>query len=249
MGTDAEAQAAEVTVDDAVDETVVDMPSQRKELKPSAEPEVLTKEQAEKLANERHSKLDKRIAELEKAGKHSAKALELAEARVKAADAALTEANRKAEEAERMALGESPDALSIFEAKVKHRQTVDNFEQQRAKEEAKWAEHEADIEEARAYKVIRMADEISAESGVDAVLLVSMTDAYTDSTKRREKMEALSRVLPKKEAGDDKPNLTKPPKPDSGRTSGKFGKPTLKQLEDMPMEEYTEYVKGRDKRK
>lgn len=249
MGTDAEAKTAEVTVDDSVDNPVVDMPSQDKEPKPSAEPEVLTKEQAEKLANERHSKLDKRIAELEKLTSRSAKAVQAAEARAKAAEAALAEAQRRAEDSERESLKDSPDGLSLFEKQVKHREAVAALERQKAEWETEKATHDADIEEAKSYKVTKMADEIAVDTGVDAALLVSMTDAYTDSTKRREKMEALAKVLPKRETGDNKPNLTKPPKPDSGKTSGRFGKPTLEQLEKMPMAQYAEYVKERDEKK
>ncbi len=248
MVTDAETNAVEAIVDDSVDNPVVDMPSQDKS-KPSAEPEMLTKEQAEKLANERHSKLDKRLAELEKVTSRSTKAAEAAEARAKAAEAALAEARRKAEDSEREALKDSPDGLSLFEKEVKHRESVAAFARQQAEWEAQKATHEADIEEAKSYKVVKMADEIAADAGVDAALLVSMTDAYTDSTKRREKMEALAKVLPKKETGDNKPNLTKPPRPDSGKTSGRFGKPTLEQLEKMSMEQYSEYVKERDQKK
>ncbi len=248
MGTDAEANTAEVTVDDSVDNPVVDMPSQDKELKPSAEPEVLTKEQAEKLANERHSKLDKRIAELEKLTSRSTKAVEAAENRAKAAEAALAEAQRRAEDSERESLKDSPDGLSLFEKEVKHREAEADLVRQKAEWEAQKATYEAEIEEAKTYRVIKMADEIASDKGVDAALLVSMTDAYTDSTKRRAKMEALAKVLPKKEPGD-KFQLPKPPKPDSGRTSGRFGKPTLEQLEKMSMEQYSEYVKERDQKK
>lgn len=249
MERDAAAQAAEVTVDDAVDTPVVDLPSQSEEPKPSAEPEMLTKEQAEKLANERHSKLDKRIAELEKLSGSTTKAVEAAEVRAKAAETALAEARRKAEEAEREGYKDQPEALSLFEERVKHRQAVADLERQKAEWETQKATHEVEIAEAKAYKITRMADEIAADTGVDANLLVSMTDAYTDAQKRREKMEALAKVLPKKEPGDNRPNLTKPPKPDSLKTSGRFGKPTVAQLERMSMDEYADYVKERDKRK
>lgn len=229
MFTDAEVKnPAEAVVNDEVDNPVVDLPSGEKP-KPSTEPEMLTKEQAEKLANERHSKLDKRISELEKITQR-------ADARAKAAEDRLAKAARQAEDAERDSIKDSPDALSLFEQRVKLRQDREAFEAERVA-------HAEDIAEAKQYKITRVADEIASEYEVDSSLLVQLTDGS------REKMEKLAKSLPKKEAGDNKPNLQKPPKPDSGKTSGRFGKPTLDQLEHMSMDEYAEYVKDRDKHK
>ncbi len=241
MGTDAEGKnPTEVVVDDSVDAAVVDLPSTETP-KPSTEPEMLTKEQAEKLTNERHSKLDKRISELEKATSQSTKAREAAEARAKAAEDRLAETQRQAEEAEREEYKDSPDALSLFDQRVKHRQNEERLKKEREAFEAEKATHAEEMSEAKQYKVTKLADEIASTYGVDSSLLIQLTDGS------REKMERLAKSLPKKEAGDNKPNLQKPP--DSGKTSGRFGKPNLAQLESMSMDQYAEYVKERDKHK
>ncbi len=241
METDAEGKnPTEVTVDDSVDTAVVDLPSQDVP-KPSTEPEMLTREQAEKIANERHSKLDKRISELEKITQRSTKATESAEARAKAAEKQLAETARRAEEDERESIKDSPDALSLFDQKVKHRQEVEHLKKEREDFEAERATHAEEVAEAKQYKINKMADEIASTYGVDPSLLVQLTDGSKD------KMERLAKSLPKKEAGDNKPNLQKPP--DSNKPSGRFGKPTLAQLESMNMDQYAEYVQDRDKRK
>jgi len=229
----------EATVDDQVDEPVIDMPSE-KEQTPSNEPEMLTKEQAEKLANEKHSKLDKRISELEKAREGSLKAQEAAAKRAKAAEDALELARKQIDEAERRALGDSPDALSLFDAKMAHKQAVYEFEDARRKFEEEKLQFQEDIAEAKQYKVTKLADDIASEYEVDSALLVQMTDGS------REKMEKLAKVLPKKTA-EDKLNLPKPP--DSNRKSRVLTNPTTDQLNNMSMEEYARYVADRDKAK
>ncbi len=242
--TDAEGKnPTDAVVDDQADATVIDQPSEELP-KPSTEPEMISRQEAEKLANEKHSKLDKRISELEKATKQSTKALEAAQARAEAAQEALMEANRRVEEAERNALGDSPDALSLFEAKIKLRQATNEFEDIKAKWEAEKSQYADDIAEAKAYKVQKTADEIATEYGVEASLLVQLTDGS------REKMERLAKSLPKKEAGDNKPNLRKPP--DSGKPSGKFGNLTTTQLNELAErnpEAYYAYVEERNKKK
>ncbi len=240
MVTDAKEAPKEVTVEDDNNPVVVDGPSRDAEPKPSAEPETLTREQAEKLANERHSKLDKRIVELEKLTIRHATATKAAEDRAKALEQKALEAERKAEEAERNALMDDPDALSLFEKKAQHKQAVAQLEADRkrhAEERVEWA---ADVAEAKAYKTQKLADDIAAEHGVDSATLVSLTDGS------RDKMEKLAKVLPKKGVELPGPNLQKPPKPDSGKRSAAHGPYTMAQLENMTMDQYADYVKERD---
>jgi hypothetical protein len=227
-------------IDGAEDVAHVDQPSGGK-AEPS--PEMLTKEQADKLANEKHSKLDKRIAELEKSTLRASKQVELADKRAKDAENALLEAGRRAEEAERKSLGNTPDALSLFEARIALKQAEAKLQQQRDSFAAEKAIHDEEISEAKTYKLQKMAEEIADETGVDASLLTSMTDGS------REKMEKLAKVLPKKTA-EDKLNLPKPP--DSGKTSGRYGNLTTDQLNKLAENDpdgYARYVEERNKKK
>lgn len=231
----------DTVVDDGDEHSEVDLSSGAKKPVPSTENETLTKEQAEKLANERHSKLDKRIAELERETKQQATQTTAAEARARTAEESLLNAQRRADEAERQGIGESPDAISLFEAKLANRQAQAALAKERAALDAERATHAEEIQEARTYRTTKLADEVASEYGVDSSLLTSLTDGT------REKMEKLAKVLPKKEAGDNKPNLTKPPAPDSGRRSAISGRKTVEQLSNMSMDEYAAYAAERDK--
>lgn len=236
MTTDANTKELEVVTDDndnTVD-VITDQPSASEE-KPSPEPEMLTKEQAEKLANERHSKLDKRIAELTKASEKQEKAAQAAEARAERAQKALDEAQKRLDDAERKSYGDSPDGLKLFERQVALRQKIADVE----KREAELARNEAEIAseaaEAKQYRVEKLAREIAEKNGVDADLLMALTDGTP------EKMEKLAQALPKKTSEPT-------PKPDSGKAASGFGTLTMEQLEKLPMDKYEEYVQERDKK-
>lgn len=239
MDTDAKATTMEVEVDDTVEETAVDLSSEAKP-KPSDEPEMLTKEQAEKLANERHSKLDKRLSELEKSGQTSLKRLEIAEARAKAAEESLAAAKIAAEESERAKFSDSPESLNLYDERVKNRRMQEALDAQKKAFQEEREQHTEELSELKTWKLEKLAGEIATEYGVDAGLLIKLTDGS------RERMELLAKSLPKKE---DKPTFQKPPKPDSGKASGKFGNPSVEQLNNMSMEDYAEYVKERDKKR
>ena len=243
---DANENPMEVVVDDSANATVILKPSEG-EQKPSTE--MLTREQAEKLANERHSKLDARIAELAMMGERATKALEAAKNRADAAEKAVRDAQKAAEDAERRALGDDPDALSLFEAKAAHREAVARLEGEKEELVNQRAELADDIAEVKQYKVTKLADEI-AEAGkdaqghkVDPALLIQLTDGS------KEAMEKLAKVLPLKEAGGDAPNLTKPPAPDSGRRSTAFGNATAEQRQSWTMEQYAAWFAEYDKKK
>ncbi len=241
MVMDARTNPLEVSVDDAVEATEVDIPSVE-ETKPSTEPEMLTREQAEKLANERHSTLDKRISELEKNRGTSAKALEAAVKKAQAAENALAVAQKQLEETERKALGETPDALSLFEAKVAHKRQAEALDERVRQFEQSKSEWDETVIEAKQYKTQKLADEIASnpKHKVDAALLVSMTDGT------REAMEKLATVLPAKTEED---TVVIPHRPDSGARSRVLTNPTVEQLNSMSMEAYAAYVAERDKKK
>ncbi len=241
MVTEPRANPAEVTVDDAVEEPVVDLHSEGEKPEDSTEPELLTKEQVEKLFNKRQATLDKRIFELEKSQLKYTKALEAAAQRTKNAELSLALAQKERDDAERRALGDSPDALTLFEAKIKHKQDVEAMEERQRKFEEDKSEWEDAISEAKQHKVAKIADEVASEYEVDSELLVSMTDGT------REKMEKLAKVLPKKTA-DDVPIIPRRP-PDSGKKSRVLTNPTVEQLSKMSMGQYADYVAERDKDK
>lgn len=215
---------AEVKPEEVVDSELAGDELSKEEPKPSPEPEMLTKEQAEKLANERHSKLDKRIAELEKTTAKQVKALEVALTRAKAAEDALAQAERKS-------LGEDSDALSLYEAKLQAKKDHDALQ-------VEMATYAEEIADAKQYRISKMADEIAAEYGVDPSLLISLTDGT------RVKMENLAKVLPQKE--DEQAKKT-PKKPDSLKTIGGSREPTAEDLEKMSPEDYAEWAKKRYK--
>jgi len=236
---DENANPTEVSVDDVVDEPVVDTPS-KGEQAPSKEPVMLTQEQADKLANERHSKLDKRISEMEKSQAKTTKALEAALARAKTAEDELANARRRTEEAELEAVKDSPDGIALWNAKLKLKQEEASQAEVRRALEAEKTEWEEAVNEAKQYKVTKLADEVASEYEVDSALLVSMTDGS------KEKMEKLAKVLPKKTA-EDKVNLRRAP--DSGRRAAVLTNPTVEQLNSMSMEKYAAWVAERDKNK
>jgi membrane protein involved in colicin uptake len=241
MTTEANARNLEVISEDGNNDVATDeKPSDSKEQKPSTEPEMLTKEQAEKLANERHSKLDKRIAELTKATEKQQKAVRDAEERAMKAQQAYEDSMKRIEEAERKSLGDSPDAVKLFEAQVKHRREVAEHERKVAEFQSEKAKYEEDIAEAKQYKITKAADAIAEEYGVDASLLVSLTDGTS------EKMERLAKSLPKK--GTDETVVRKQQKPDSGKRSSGYGNLTNEQLEKLPMDKYQEMVEARKKK-
>ena len=236
MTLEPEANSEEVTVDDELEEPVVDLHSEEKVSQDSKEHELLTKEQVDK----RQSKLDKRIFELEKAQEKSTKAIEAAAKRAQVAEDALVEARKKTQEAERAALGDTPEAVRLFDARVAQREAADALEERQRRFDDERAEWEDTIAEAKQYKTTRLANEIASEYDVDSELLVSLTDGS------REKMERLAKSLPKKEA-DDKTRLRRPP--DSGRKSTVLTNPTVEQLNNMSMEQYAAYVAQRNKDK
>ena len=220
---------------------VTDATSEETEKVPSSQPEMLTKEQAEKLANERHSKLDKRIAELEKIGTKAAKAISAAEARAQAAEEALANAERAKEEAEFEGVRDNPDALSTLKAKKAVKDAQAQLARDRAQLAREKAEHEEALSEVAKYKTAQKAAEIASKyKGVEASELIDLTDGTP------EKMEKMAIRLSGGKTRESKQE-EKPFQPDSGDGRGGKGKPTMEQLENEPIESYMERAKDRYK--
>ena len=212
-------------------------PSGEKPAEPSAPPEMLTKDQAEKLADQKHSKLDTRIGVLEKQGVACAKALEAADQRAKDAEEALERAERAKEEVELEGIKDNSDALSLFTAKRAHKDAVKALAEATRKLESEKAEHAEEILEAKKWRVFSDATEIASKyKGVEASNLVELTDGSKENMEKLAK--ALSGTKPPKEPKPKKPETMaqedwdklspedqakqgeKPSIPDSGDTTG-----------------------------
>lgn len=188
-------------------------PSEGEPKEPSAQPEMLTKDQAEKLANERHSTLDTKISTLEKAVTKAAKATEAAEKRAAGAEEALSRAAQEREKAELEGIGDNADALSIFHGKRTLREGQETLRRETAELERSKAEHAEALAEVAQVKILQVATEIASRNKVDASTLVELTDGTKDA------MEKLAKVL-----GSVKPK--EPPLiPDSGEHDGGERKP------------------------
>ncbi len=206
------------------------LPSTEKPLESSALPETLTRKEAEKLADEKHAKLDKTIAGLEKAASRSTAALEAAEKRATAAEEAQTEADKAKDAATLKAAGDSPDALSIYQAKIAVRDAQADLKTREAKLETDKREHAADIEDAQNYRKVQLANEIALETGVDANLLIAVTDGT------EEKMRKAAENLPKTGQHQPAPTI-----PDSGGGAGgvkKLSEMTEEELKGMSDKDY-----------
>ena len=216
-----------------------ELPSGESAPEPSTSPEVFTKEQVDKLLNERHSKLDSRIAELERLTTKSTRAMEQANQRTKEAEEALARSLKEQEEKELAEIQDRPDELSLYRAKQRVREEGRKNEQTKKELEASKAEHEEALAEVLTFKLNQVAQAIAAKyEGVDAGLLIQLTD------KTPEKMELLASQLGKAKA---KTPMT--PRPDSGLSSGGAGKLTAEQIEKMSAEDYAQHpsVKARFK--
>lgn len=183
-------------------------PSEEKK-EPSAPPETFTREQAEKLADEKHSVLDKRIAELERADSKKTKALEVAEQRAKDAEARDTERQdaRDAKELE----DANEEQLPIIQQKQRLRKERETFKKQqveasqnRVEFEAEKVSHKEELEAAQATRLETDIWAIGKKHEVDPAWLKSL--GITD-------LEQLDKVA--KGASEKKPF-----EPDSGKTTG-----------------------------
>lgn len=213
-------------------------PSTGGESKPSTQPEVFTKEQVE----ERHSKLDKEIANLTKQNEASTKAIVTAKTQVESYVKRLAEIEEEKARGELEGIRDNPDALSLWQARQTHKESVRALEAQQTSFEQERSQFLTDLEELKSYKSFKGAMEIVSKpeyKGVDAQKLVDLTDGSS------EKMEALAKLL---KAGMGQPAAT-PTLPDSGKSTGGAGEPTAEELESMPVEQYAQWYNNRQKKR
>lgn len=193
-------------------------------------PKVYTEDEVEKKFSQQRSVLDKKIAEMEKALNKFADAKGLAEKRASEAESSLQEMQRQKDDAELAGVRDNPDALGLFQARQRVRQrdaVLAKREQDVMAKESEIAEARREVEE---NKKSKLASAIASKyEGVEADLLLELTDGSP------EKMEALAKRLHKPKARTSK-------SPDSGETIGGTGKPTMEQLENMPMEEFAKHA-------
>lgn len=199
-------------------------PSSESSGTPSTPPETYTREQVDQEIATKHSKLDKRLGELEKAGTRSTAALEAANRRTAVAEEALATVQVEKDRAELETAKGSPDALSLYTAKIAAREIKVGLDQREAALEASKTEHEAEITEARANTKVNLANTIARETGADASQLLNLTDGS------EEKMRELAKVLPK---GNAPASPVNPNIPDSG--TGKGGGRKLSDMSDAEL--------------
>lgn len=233
MGTDTTKEAQEVI--SGGDDVSGEKPEES-----SSNPEMLTREQAEKLANEKHSKLDKRIAELEKTTTKAAKIIEAAESRAAAAEEALANAERAKEEAEFEKVRGDPDALSTFQTKKAVKDAEARVAKDRALLAKERAEHAEALAEIANFKIVQAASEIASKyKGVVASELIDLTDGSP------EKMEKMAIRLSSGKAIGSKAGDSFVP--DSGDGKGDSGQSTAEQRANWSMEQYKKWAEARFK--
>jgi len=213
-------------------------PSGVGESQPSTQPETFTKEQVA----ERHSKLDKTIADLQKANESTKKAIEAANAKAESYAQKLAEIEEQKSRDELNRIGDNPDALSLWQAKQVHKEMVAEFEKSKASFDTERSKFLVDLEEVKNYKTLKSASDIVSKpeyKGVDAQKLVDLTDGSP------EKMEGLAKLL---KAGMGEPTATTI-LPDSGKATGGAGEPNADELDKMSVSQYAEYYARRTKQR
>ena len=170
---------------------------------PSASLEVL-KDQVDKAADKKHSKLDKQIGTLTKSEADAVRRAEDAEARS-------AQLQREKDEAELEAAHGDPERLSVIQRERKLR--VEKAEVERRTREV--TEQEARIkpavEAATDFERKQVAQEIATQYGIEATVLIDHTDGS------REKMESLAKVLAQ---STPSPKVREDLKPDSAISAG-----------------------------
>ena len=173
---------------DQKDALLSGQPSEDKQ-EPSASLEVL-KDQVDKAADKRHSKLDRQIGTLTK--------------RAEDAEARSVQLQREKDETELEAVQGDPKALSVIQRERKIRAEKADIERREAQVKP--------IEErATEFERKELAQEVATQYGVDASLLTEHTDGS------KEKMESLAKVLAQ---STPSPKVREDLKPDSAISAG-----------------------------
>lgn len=121
----------------------------------------------------------------------------------------LADFQKKMDDAELEAARADPQLLTVYQQRQNLRQRELQLQKDKALHEAERSQHAQDIAESKQLKRERQAQEIAVKYGVDAALLVSVTDGTPD------KMEQLAKAISKKPPSTDEGF-----KPDSGGAVG-----------------------------
>jgi len=192
---------------------------------PSLEPKTYTEKEVDKLIRERHSILDKQIADLNK----QLKLKEEEAGEVQSLKAKLAELEEEQERKELAEAGDNPDLKRQIQDRKISRQRQADLAKRERELKARELEHEEAIKAVTQYNLGKLAGGIASKyPGIEAADLIELSDGSP------EKMEKIAQRLSKKEA----PGL----RPDSGISVGS-GEPTIEQLDKMTPEEYAEWRK------
>ena len=195
------------------------------ETSPSLEPKTYTEKEVDKLIRERHSTLDKQIADLKKQLKQK----EGEAGEVQGLKAKVAELEEEQERKELAEAGDNPDLKRQIQDRKAFKQRQSDLEKRERELKARELEHEEAIKEMTQYNLGKLAGEIvSKYPGIEAADLIELSDGSP------EKMEKIAQRLSRKEA----PGI----RPDSGISVGS-GEPTIEQLDKMTPEEYAEWRK------
>jgi hypothetical protein len=226
---------------DTIQETGQDSAEQQRD---SKKQKVYTEDEVEKKFSTQRSALDKQIAEAKATATKALKAIEEANARATTAEEALKKAERAKDEAEYERVRGNPDALSDFQAKKAIKDAQSQLAKERAEIALQKAEHADDMAALNTWKIERSAQDIASKhKGVDYKDLIELTDG---SAEKMEKMAVKLEKIPTTETAATK-ETEEENEPDSGEGRGHSGKSSMKQLAEMPMEEYERQAKERYK--
>ena len=216
----------ENTKQDALQET--GQPSVEK-TSPSLEPRTYAKEEVDKLIRERHSILDKQIADLNK----QLKLKEEEAGEVRSLKAKVAELEEEQERKELAEAEDNPDLKRQIQDRKAFKQRQSDLEKRERELKARELEHEEAIKAVTQYNLGKLAGEIvSKYPGIEAADLIELSDGSP------EKMEKIAQRLSRKEALGLRP--------DSGISVGS-GEPTIEQLDKMTPEEYAEWRRKKKK--
>ena len=191
------------------------------------EPKTYTEEEVDKLIRERHSTLDKRIADLNK----QLKLKEGEAGEVQGLKAKVAELEEEQERKELAEAGDNPDLKRQIQDRKNLKQRQSDLEKRERELKAKELEHEEAIKAVTQYNLGKLAGEIASKyPGIEAADLIELSDGSP------EKMEKIAQRLSKKEGI----------RPDSGISVGS-GEPTIEQLDKMTPEEFANWRRKKKK--
>ena len=209
---------------------------------PPSEPKPYTQAQIDKLVNDGKAEAGREAKAAKDAAGRADTAVKSAQQRAEAAEAALTKFQEDRDRADFEAAKDDPDLLASYRSKTALREREAANRREKQELDASKAQHAADLEEVKQWKVEKTAADIVKRpeyAGVDPALLVTLTDGSP------EKMEALAKVM----AGTKPKPAPKTPElpPDPGITEGGAGSPSIEQGDSMTDDQYMAMAKKRDK--